>query len=378
MKRGICLCLTLLLLLGYAACAEERMELLGTLAEKLEPMEGSDYLVYSQINNAMGDNCIVYDDQHLYFRFDNSIYCAEYDGSDFWELTDTASKDTPIAFADGNIYFNTKVGGGDYFASIKADGSEMPRKIASFASITKKFHEKYDYSYLSLYRIVSSAAEKGKIYFLYQLGTYNSFLSDDGFGDEVGIAVYDANTAEFSKDRYWSKDYQRGRQRKPFERGLSAAWIQKDFMLYDSPESDGLRVRNRVGNETTVLSLMNPLNLISWGDRIYFIERETNKLYRMSNVGSQKKKMLENVRKFALTEKGLMLYATSDGLFAADENLKDSVLISDRVTGKFYLMGDQVYYFGEYDDGNGGKTRQILRIDLHTGEESAVFDPNWL
>ena len=44
------------------------------------------------------------------------------------------------------------------------------------------------------------------------------------------------------------------------------------------------------------------------------------------------------------------------------------MLITDAVTGRFYLLGDWIYWFGD----------TLNRLNCHTGETEIVFDPAWL
>ncbi len=344
-------------------------ELLGELAPLLERMEGSEYLKYSQLNNAMGNNRLVYDDQYLYFCWGNALYCAEYNGEDFWELTDTLRDNTSLALSGEKVYFNSAVGGTSYFTSMKKDGSEMPVKIISFKSFEQKLHATYGYYNAFIYSFVTPWDDDAKICCYYWAQERNQVdWNDDYWGEFKGIAYYNIDDNTFEKGPYWSRTY---REEKPNEKyfTMSASWIQKDFMVYDSAARDGIRYKDRVTDDTNVISVMNPISLIARDGKVYFIERDTNKLYRMSNVGSQKRKLLENVKCFLITEKGLMLYVTEEGLFAADQDGKNETMVTDRIKGRFYLMGDWVYWFTD---------TALNRLNCHTGETEIVFDPAWV
>ena len=367
------LCVGLVLLLLFSACCAEvtrsGMELLGELEDRLESMEGSNFYVYSQLNNAQADNRIVYDENNLYFCWNNSLYCAGYDGEDVWELTDTLKPGTSIAYAGGRIYFTTNVGGTDYIASIKTDGSEMPAKLSSYASLDKTFRGDFNYNSMNITRLVAPRDYSGKIYFTYSLYEVNVFqYNDDDRGEQVGIGVLNCADGKFANLARWSRNYRSESWKNNYSL-MTGAWIQEDYAYYDSPVKDGIRVRDRASDAVNVISVMNPVSLIAWNDRVYFIERDTNKLYRMNSVGAQKRKLLDNVQYFVITDSGLLLYITDGGLFAADPDGKGATLVSADIQGRFYLMGDWVYYF---------TAEGLLRLNLHTGMIQTAFDPAWL
>ncbi len=123
-------------------------------------------------------------------------------------------------------------------------------------------------------------------------------------------------------------------------------------------------------NDTSnVISSTNPTELIAWNDKIYFVEKDTNKLYKMSNVGTQKRKLLDNVKSFVITDNGLLFYITEDGLFAADQDGKDATLVNKDIKERFYLLGDWIYWFTDAG---------LFRMSCYTGDIQTVFDPAWL
>ena len=373
-------CLSVLIMLAILAnlgiaclsASAEEPELLGSLSSLLEPQEGSDYLFYSQLNNSMGDNRLVYDENHIYFCWGNSLYCAEYNGDDFWELTDTLRNNTSIALSSDKIFFDSAVSGSDYFASIKKDGSEIPIKIISFASLDQKLYAKYTYWSASFYRIVAPYDDVGNLYLLCRLSECFKGVSgydNRNWAEMEGIIKYNSIDNTFESIASWQNTYYEYSNHALIKNSsLQASWIQANFALYDSAKLDGIRYKDRVTGNTNVISNTNPKSMIVWNDKVYFIERDTNKLYRMSNVGSQKKKLFENVKYFVINENGLIFYTTEEGLFAADQDGKNSMLITDAVTGRFYLLGDWIYWFGD----------TLNRLNCHTGEIEIVFDPAWL
>jgi len=374
-------CLSVLLMLALMAnlgiaclsASAEEPELLGSLSALLEPQEGSDYLFYSQLNNSMGDNRLVYDENYIYFRWDTSLYCAEYNGDDFWELTDTLRKDgTSIAVSGDKIYFNSTAGNNLYFASIKKDGSEMPVRIISFNDLDKKMHGNYDPYSVLFYRIVAPYDDLGNLYCLCRLSerrwdSWGGWSKD--WSEMEGIVKYNSVEGSFERIASWKNTYNEKSDKTLLKNAaLQTPWIQAGKMFYDSAKLDGIRYRDAASGNTTVISNTNPKSMIVLNDKVYFIERDTNKLYRMSDVGSQKKKLLENVNSFVVNGKGLMFYTTEEGLFAADQDGKNSMLITNAITERFYLLGDWIYWFGD----------TLNRLNCHTGETEIVFDPAWL
>lgn len=362
MKKLWCICLALVLSLaaanglgegllgGTGKTASPEGALLGELDARLETMEGSDFYFYSQLNNVLGNNRIVYDENFLYFAWGNSLYCANYDGSDVWEITDMLADGSPIALQGDRIYCLINSANTIYFASMKTDGSETPDLISDLSQIKYTLiHQNGSLRRLSITRISVPRNSGGKVYFVYSGGD-----TWDHFGS--GIATYNIEDRVFSKIAWRDSENQ-----------VATSWFYNGILVYEIG-GEGIKYYD-LAESAIVISNTHLKRIIYLGDRIYFIEKDTNRLYTIATTGSQKRKLLDGVTEFVLTENNLLLYTTNDGLYAADEKAQNTVKVTDAITGRFYLMGDWVYY---YTDDN------IQRMSLRDGSVQVVFDPSWV
>ena len=344
-------------------------EVLGNLAEKLESIENTNPALYNQYNGAGGKNRLVFDGDRMYFCWENAVYSNSLDGEDLWALTDTLLEDTAIAVAGGNIYFTTAMDGVDYFAYIKCDGSEMPKTIASYQNICELFLDyDYDFGCFWIGNIISVQGEQEKVFFAYKCYEHVKMqvFEYDSYIEQAGIALYDLYEGTIRNIQFSRSDkYKQGEWKDMYQ--FPWGWIREDRMIYASAALDGIRSYEFEADAPVLISKVNPQSIICRGDHVYFITE--NKLYRMLDTGAQKKKLASGVNHFVITDAGLLLFTTEEGLFAADENGKDVCMVSDRVAEDFYLIGDWVYYYTETG---------INRINLHNGVEDTVFDQDWL
>lgn len=362
MKKILSLCLALMIcLIATHGIAES---LLGDLDARLEPMKGSDFYLYSQLNSVSGKNRIVYDATYLYFAWGNSLYCANYDGTRVWELTDTLADDTPIALQGDRIYCITNAADIEYVTAIKTDGSELPDRIMSCDQLWKSYSGYGSKKNLSgsftIGRIVVPKNSGGNVYFTFHLRVryYDGWNMVDRY--QIGIASYNIGERTFTFGRTVTE--------KNDLNIVDAFWYQNGILTYEMGNT-GISRYDLAETEPNVISNSHPKRLVDMLGRIYFIEKDTGRFYSMAYTGSQKMKLMDGVAEFVLTGNGLLVYSKDDGLYAADGDALDETLITNAITGRFYLMGDWVYYY---------TNENLQRLSLLDGTVQVVFDPSMI